>query len=84
MRMIDFEAHCYIPEFTGKFDKVAIDEANQHLPEGKKITILDDIVDLDETRLERMDKYGITTQILSCSSGMAHLDNVAAIVSMKS
>ena len=79
MKMIDFEAHCYIPEFTGKFDKAAIDEANKHLPDDKKITIVDEIIDLAEGRLEKMDKYGISMQILSFSSGISHMGKEEAI-----
>lgn len=79
MRIIDFEAHCYIPEFMGKFDRAAIDEANRHLPKDRRITVLDEILDLDSGRIAQMDRCGVSTQLLSLSSGVARLGNAEAI-----
>ena len=75
----DFEAHVYIPEFTGKFNAEEIRKANEKLPPEEQIKILDDIIDLDGIRLERMDKYGIDVQVLSFSSGIAKLPPEEAV-----
>lgn len=79
MKIIDFEAHCYIPEFTGKFHAAVIAEANRKLPEGKKITVLDEILDLGEGRIAQMDRCGVEKQILSMSSGVSHLSHAEAV-----
>lgn len=79
MKKYDFEAHVYIPEFTGKFNAEEIRKANEQLPEGKKITILDEIIDLGEGRIAVMKEHGVDVQVLSFSNGISDLPAAEAI-----
>lgn len=76
MLRYDFEAHFYIPEFTGKFSRQMF--KNTAVPD-KMASMLNSIIDIDENRIADMDKNGVDVQVLSFSSGLAELPAEEAV-----
>lgn len=77
MKKIDFEAHYIIPEGLSALEKIGMwDPATEVLKMGKDCTLSlskspyvhKGIFDLTDFRIAEMDRFGVTTQILSAST----------------
>lgn len=79
MKKYDFEAHFYIPEYTGDIDPVKARERNRGLPPEKQNPFLDHVLDLDSRRLAVMDECGIDVQVISFSTGISRLPAEKAV-----
>jgi len=79
MRKIDFEAHYYTTETLSALERIGLwDPKTQIIQQGKDCPlslgavarIYRGLFDFDDFRLSEMDRFGVTTQILSASPGV--------------
>lgn len=88
MKIIDFEAHYYIPEIFDMLEKNGLWNPQTKilsmgrdcpLDLGKVPYIYKGLFDFAEQRLNEMDKFGISKQILGCSPGIELLPGTEAV-----
>ncbi len=88
MKKIDFEAHYYTPATFSALERIGMWDPKTEVLQmgidcplslGKAPYIHKGLFDFDDFRLSEMDRFGVTTQILSASAGVELIPAVESL-----